>query len=673
MRWDDETPDDASTSSPEAHPAIDFRPIDAAGRMSKASATGEPADKTSGGFSFAPINYADRLKRPATRAAQSAPPRPQVMRPGERYGPGQSAYLYQLPPEELIPELPPLEQPTPARPEPTAAEAALPFAPGSAENQADALRAYQQQYWAHLQQARDPVSPASEALDVPAYLAKKPEPTHDPFAHTDTPVVLDEPTPAQVEDDLPKAVPVRQAVANAQAIPSYLQKKAGEASAEPTPAPRPERAPEPVPPLKPPPRAPHGSAASLAARPVRTLSSASMRHKKPPRPTEPKPPAEAPAHPTTTPRPAPARARAPIPPQPANRTPDKARIPRPPKPSSARMPLWKKIALCGCVAGIVACAVLVLLMVGSLLRNEQEVESMFNQYYQQNGQSLQIQSSRVALLPAGETYVPTATPVPVDTPTPVPKLEIRDGALGQLITPEPSEAPTPGQPYTLPPSVRTRPAPYANRSVRPEMALLRQQYPELVAWLTVGDLIDAPVAQGTNAYYRSHDARRKTNGIGAVYLDERYTLKTPPENLLLLSGNEPTLLGPIQGFRAADAAFLRQNGVFRLDTLYEEGQYAVFAAFDANPNPTHTDYFNYAGYVSFGSDGQFADYVQAARTHSLWAVGVDVQPGDRLVTLAVPNGDAEGTFLVLMARRLRDDEDAAALAEQLASVIPAQP
>ena len=374
------------------------------------------------------------------------------------------------------------------------------------------------------------------------------------------------------------------------------------------------------------------------------------------------PPPRQPASPipaAVTPR----QPRAPIPAQPAHQTGAK-RAPRAPKPPRQCLSLGRRIALWACVAGIAACVVLMATMVGTLLQNERDVAAMREEYAQQNGQPLDAQGGRVALLPPGETYVPTVTPIPEETPTATPVLAIHDGALGPLTTPASA---------TPAPATRAKPAPYANLAVREAMGLLRADYPELVGWLTMGDLIDAPVAQSTNRYYQTHDARRQSDISGAIYLDEHFTLRTPPENLLICGANQPERLGPLQGFRSGGSAFLSKYGVFRLDTLYEEGQYVVFALFDVGTNPTQSNYFNYTGYVLFSTDAQFTNYVRAARARSLWSTDIEVQPSDRLVTLAVPNDDAAGTRLIVMARRLREGEDPAALTAALLNAKPVQP
>ena len=54
---------------------------------------------------------------------------------------------------------------------------------------------------------------------------------------------------------------------------------------------------------------------------------------------------------------------------------------------------------------------------------------------------------------------------------------------------------------------------------------------------------------------------------------------------------------------------------------------------------------------------QFMDYVKKARNLSHYRCNVDVEPGDRLLTLSTCTGTDDNKRLIVMARRLRDHEN----------------
>ena len=102
-----------------------------------------------------------------------------------------------------------------------------------------------------------------------------------------------------------------------------------------------------------------------------------------------------------------------------------------------------------------------------------------------------------------------------------------------------------------------------------------------------------------------------------------------------------------------------------MDTLYEDGLYVVFAVVNASSNPQSPQYFNYAGYPAFQSDWQMGNYVAQAKQLSLYEIPVDVQPSDRLLTLAAIGDGVEKESLVILTRKLRQGETAQSLAGAL--------
>ena len=97
------------------------------------------------------------------------------------------------------------------------------------------------------------------------------------------------------------------------------------------------------------------------------------------------------------------------------------------------------------------------------------------------------------------------------------------------------------------------------------------------------------------------------------------------------------------------------NLTAKLSTLYEEEYYVLFAVIVSDSDPSSGKYFNYASNPTFTTDEAMMRYVETARQHSLYPIGVEVQPGDRLLTLATL-GNGQNT-LVLMYRMVRDTEN----------------
>ena len=59
----------------------------------------------------------------------------------------------------------------------------------------------------------------------------------------------------------------------------------------------------------------------------------------------------------------------------------------------------------------------------------------------------------------------------------------------------------------------------------------------------------------------------------------------------------------------------------------------------------------------FSSASTFEEYVKNVRSLSHYRCNVDVVPGDRLLTLATCTGTDDNKRLIVMARKLRDNEN----------------
>ena len=74
----------------------------------------------------------------------------------------------------------------------------------------------------------------------------------------------------------------------------------------------------------------------------------------------------------------------------------------------------------------------------------------------------------------------------------------------------------------------------------------------------------------------------------------------------------------------------------------------------AGSNPASSHYFNYASHPTFTTDEAMMSYVESVKQHSLYKFNVDVQPSDRLMTLATMGGT---DTLVLLYRMAREGEN----------------
>ena len=179
----------------------------------------------------------------------------------------------------------------------------------------------------------------------------------------------------------------------------------------------------------------------------------------------------------------------------------------------------------------------------------------------------------------------SADPVPAVTPSPAPALTASPVPAAEA-TAAPAETSAPSNSSVLP-AVEYP----GGLKVVSRIQKLRKKSEYIIGWLTMDDT-DEPVALKDNDFFLDHDATGRRNVNGAIFMDETTKLMTRPYTILLYGHNMKTgaMFGNLRHY--TDAAYCHQHRFFRFDTLYEEGQYAIFAASTVCLTPGTARYFS---------------------------------------------------------------------------------
>ena len=117
------------------------------------------------------------------------------------------------------------------------------------------------------------------------------------------------------------------------------------------------------------------------------------------------------------------------------------------------------------------------------------------------------------------------------------------------------------------------------------------------------------------------------------------------------------MFGSLKKYKVKDASFYRAHPYIEFNTIYENSKFVIFAVAEVDLRWNKGDYLPFWQDVRFANADAFMSYVKKARDLSQYRCNVDVQPGDRLLTLSTCTGTDDNKRLILMARRLRDNED----------------
>ena len=248
---------------------------------------------------------------------------------------------------------------------------------------------------------------------------------------------------------------------------------------------------------------------------------------------------------------------------------------------------------------------------------------------------------------AQETPEETEAPVPMPTETPTPTEEA---------TAEPQQSATPA-----PDVVKTTQYQRMGGTPLAQMETLHEQNTDLVAWLTIDNVLDLPVVYRNNSYYLTHDFNKNKSTAGTVFLDENHPMTERTQNLLLHGHNmkDGTMFGRLAQYEK-NLDYLKAHAFIDFSTLWHQEKYVIFAVLDVSLDTGSDRFMDYFAHPRFESDGEFESYIRRVQLASLYAIPMDVKPSDALLTLSTC---LDENRLVVIARRQREGESRASLRE----------
>ena len=225
-------------------------------------------------------------------------------------------------------------------------------------------------------------------------------------------------------------------------------------------------------------------------------------------------------------------------------------------------------------------------------------------------------------------------------------------------------APSPALPPSAPASLSARadrlPAvDYPNGyELVPRIQKLRKASRYVIGWITM-DSLDEPVVLKDNVFFLDHDPNGRHNSNGAIFMDESTPLLTRPYTILLYGHNMKSgaMFGNLRKYE--DSAYCFRHRIFRFDTLYEEGEYAIFAVTKVNLVPGRRSYVSFPDLQSLRPENR-RSAIRSLTENSMHETLLDVNEEDQLLLLVTCVGN-DDERLVVAARRLRAGESADSL------------
>lgn len=197
-----------------------------------------------------------------------------------------------------------------------------------------------------------------------------------------------------------------------------------------------------------------------------------------------------------------------------------------------------------------------------------------------------------------------------------------------------------------------------------EFGILYGENKEIAGWIEIEDTkINYPVVQTTNNnFYLNHNFYKETERHGTPFMDSRNNSYPLDFNTIIYGHNmksDNQMFSELEKYyKGKDSLnYYRKHPIINFDTVYEKSQWKIFAVFTYNSNSKSSDYFEFCDLFNPEDIDEFEAFLHQVRRRSVFNIPVDVISSDKIVTLSTDCYDYEGQRLVVMARKVRTNED----------------
>lgn len=161
--------------------------------------------------------------------------------------------------------------------------------------------------------------------------------------------------------------------------------------------------------------------------------------------------------------------------------------------------------------------------------------------------------------------------------------------------------------------------------------------PDVVGWLKVNNTnVDYPVVQANdNDYYLKHNLYKEADKNGWIFMDYRNSHNFLDANTIIYGHNmyySGVMFGTLINAYKKTWYTNPENLVISYDTIYESNKYQIFSIYKVQKTK---DYLK----TYFGSDEEFTEYIHLVKGRSINDFGIEVNPGDKILTLSTCTGD----------------------------------
>lgn len=187
-----------------------------------------------------------------------------------------------------------------------------------------------------------------------------------------------------------------------------------------------------------------------------------------------------------------------------------------------------------------------------------------------------------------------------------------------------------------------------------EYAALVEENPDTIGWLKIdGTPIDYVVMQtpkDANKYLHA-DFYGNYSYRGCLILDDRCDVLRS-DNLTIFGHNmkDGSMFGDLLYYK--DKSYYEQHKIISFDSIYEKHTYEVIAAIYTKIPGNEVEAFRYYRYSGIDDKEMFEQYKQFIKENREYETGVELQDGDKILTLSTCAYHTDNGRFIVVARQI---------------------
>ena len=179
-----------------------------------------------------------------------------------------------------------------------------------------------------------------------------------------------------------------------------------------------------------------------------------------------------------------------------------------------------------------------------------------------------------------------------------------------------------------------------------------EQNPDLFGWVCIEDtVLDYPVMHTPDdpEKYLRLSFEGETSTAGTPFMDAKCGIDS--DNYIIYGHNmkNGTMFREILQY--ANKSYWQEHPMIRFDTLYEQGEYEVLAAFYDRVYYADENCFKFYRFIKAADKADYDNAIQNYKEKSLYDTGVTAEYGDKLITLVTCSYHEEHGRFVVVARQ----------------------